>query len=142
MSQGQGGGRPTKYRKELIDKIPEYIEMCKKENHLPTIEGFSYFVDVAKDTTYAWIAKYPKFSYSLKKMLSLQASILQSGITLGGVNTIGGIFLLKNNHGFKDKTETDITTGGEKLPTPIMGINPDVHKNNSDPQDSKPKTED
>jgi len=39
---------------------------------------------------------------------------------LYGSNPTGTIFNLKNNYGWKDKTETDITTGGEKIKTALV----------------------
>lgn len=39
---------------------------------------------------------------------------------LFGNNPTGTIFNLKNNYGWKDKTETDITTGGEKIKTALV----------------------
>ena len=47
---------------------------------------------------------------------------------MSGNNAAGGIFLLKNNHGFKDRSETDVTSGGQ--PIPILG-GVSVHKDDS-----------
>ena len=41
---------------------------------------------------------------------------------LYGPSPTGTIFNLKNNYGWKDKTEQDITTGGEKLSRPYEGM--------------------
>ena len=127
-------GQPTKYNEGMIPRVYEYIERMKKEESLPVKEELAYELGVNGDTLVEWGKKHKKFSAALKKLMESQAVVLQKGITSGNFrNPAGGIFLLKNNHGFKDKTETDITTAGKALPTPIMPVNPNViHPNDSD----------
>jgi hypothetical protein len=47
-------------------------------------------------------------------------------------NQSGAIFNLKNNFGWKDKTETDLTSGGDKLPVLVQFIGQDEPKDNTD----------
>jgi len=122
--------RPTKYRPKLIKKVDEFLEIRRKENKLPTIEGFGVFIDVNTDTIFEWVKIYPKFSEAIKRLKQIQSDIMQAGIYNNTGNVAGGIFLLKNNHGFKDKQEIDSTTAGQPLPQPIINVN--VHPNNSD----------
>jgi len=44
---------------------------------------------------------------------------------LGKANATFSIFNLKNNYGWKDKTEQDLTSGGEKIVTAINIIKPE-----------------
>jgi hypothetical protein len=143
MSQGEGGGAPTKYKEEYIALVDDFIARRKEENKIPTIEGFAYEVGVWKDVIYDWMKKHKKFANAIKNLMVMQSDWLQAGIVNNKANVAGGIFLLKNNHGFKDRTEQDITSKGEKLPTPILNVEPNViHTDDSNKENSESKTED
>ena len=57
------GGRPTKYRKEIADTLPDHF---KEGQSVVEVCGE---IGISKDTFYKWCAKYPKFSDSYKKGL-------------------------------------------------------------------------
>lgn len=108
-------GRPTKYNAERIDQVYEYITQCENNNGFPTIEGFSWFIGTHDDTITNWTKKHPAFFSAIKRLKGFQSSLLQSGVVSGSMNPAGAIFLLKNNHGFKDKHEVDHTSEGERI---------------------------
>src|SRR4030065_1295478 len=95
-------GRPTKYLPDIIyPKIEEYISSCGREQtSLPTVEGLALHLNVNPDTLFEWAKKYPEFSESIKKILSLQKKQLIDDGMYGGkdVNAAMAIFLLKVNH--------------------------------------------
>lgn len=116
------GGRPTKYDESFPDKVDEYLQYAGREQqHLPKIESFAIFLGVHKDTVYDWAKKYPKFSDSLKKILTIQAEQLIDDGIYGGkeVNATIVKLLLQNNHGMRERT--DVTSDEKQLPTPIYG---------------------
>lgn len=130
------GGRPSKYDEHLIDTMRTYVGRCVEDNVLPTVEGFACIVDVDADTVGAWSKKHKRFLGALKKLKTTQCQMLEQSLYKGGSNAAGPIFLLKNNHGFKDRTEQDITSGGKALPQPILKVNPNVLSgNNGDKKD-------
>ena len=94
-------GRPTKYLPDIIyPKIEEYISSCGREQtSLPTVEGLALHLNVNPDTLFEWAKKYPEFSESIKKILSLQKKQLIDDGMYGGkdVNAAMAIFLLKVN---------------------------------------------
>lgn len=140
----QFGGRPPKYtNKEKIEKVYEYLEMCEKEAKFPSIAGFAVYMDVIRETIYDWMDNNKKLSLTIKKILSRQEAILQEGISpmSSAKNVAGGIFLLKANHGYKDRTDIDITSGGRRLPTPILAVSTDVHSDDSDKEDPESSEE-
>ncbi len=100
------GGRPTKYIPDVIyPKITEYIESCgRKQTELPTVEGLAIHLDIVVDTVYQWVRKYPKFSESIKKIVTKQKNQLMNDGMYGGkdINQAMAIFLLKANHGLND----------------------------------------
>jgi len=145
------GGRPTKYHEGMSDEVDKYLAECKvswDEFHktrgeksdtyeriinidLPMVEGFSAYININKDTLYAWAKKYPIFSDALGRIKQQQHNMLVKGGIEGYFSPVITKLMLTNNHGMREKT--DVTTGGEKLPAPILG---NVRKHNSDEKDS------
>jgi len=130
------GGRPTKYKPELIDKIEEYMAMCGRENMaLPTIEGLAIHLGVISETIREWVKKYPKFSASIKKIVDRQKEQLMNDGMYGGkeINQAMAIFLLKCNHGMKEPPTTLIQVNVKPI---LGGVTKDVHIDSSNQKDS------
>ena len=145
-------GRPTKYKEEYIDKVDEYLELhqdkelekvgLKSEKgyekidyvlrvNLPTIEGFARFIGVNKTTLYEWDKKYQDFSNSLDKIrIEQQTRLINEGLA-GNYNPTIAKLILSSNHGMREKTEQDITTGGKEI-NAINYIIPNGNNNQAD----------
>lgn len=112
------GGRPTKYSEEILELAKEYrdIKRPNKDEVIPMVEGLSLHLHIRKDTIYNWIKDEDKeeFSDVVAEILSKQARILSNG-SLKGVLNASISKLLLNKHGYRESTETDVTSGGEKL---------------------------
>ena len=97
------GGRPRKYKEEIdfLAAYSEYVEYCKLEDRIPTIEGFLSREKIDYDTWEAYIARYPQ----TKKIID--------GITLDqAINCKKPpgliVFYLKNRFGWQDTPEVVI----------------------------------
>ena len=112
-------GQPLLYKEEYCERVNDFIKERVANNTIPTVVGFAIYLGHHKDTLYEWAKIYPNMSDSLKKITQVQEDMLISGVTNGKMNPAGAIFLLKNNHGYKDKIEKDITVGIK--PIPILG---------------------
>lgn len=113
-------GRPLKFKtpKELEEKINLYFEECKEQKKKPFITELAYFLDTTRETLSDYKEK-DEYSDSIKKA-KLRCEIeLERNLLEGKVNPTGSIFNLKNNYGWKDKTEQDITSAGK--PIPLLG---------------------
>lgn len=78
----------------------------------PTITGLAYHLGFESRQSFYDYEEIEEFSYIIKRArLRVEMGYEES---LKGNNVAGSIFALKNM-GWKDKTETDITTGGDKL---------------------------
>lgn len=132
------GGRPTKLTPEVIEKAKGYIAQCKDEimttdrealsyviADLPSIVGLALYLEVDKETIYDWIKPHETdnetmleirqdFIRIFKRVQQEQElRLLNSGI--GGLYNPKIASMILSKHGYSEKTETDITSGGEKI---------------------------
>lgn len=116
-------GRPPKFesKEQLQNLIDLYFISCQDEKgewkKPPTITGLANALDTTRETLLNYEDK-EEFSDTIKRAKEQVHQYVEEYL-FTGKNQTGAIFNLKNNYGWKDKTETDLTTGGEK----ILGIN-------------------
>lgn len=110
-------GRPEEYNDEMQKKAERYLEGCKDVEgkvNLPSIASLARYLGIARETVYDWKDKYPLFSDIVKDVLSEQEMRLVNSGLSGAYNaSISKLILTK--HGYSDRTETDVTSKGEKL---------------------------
>jgi hypothetical protein len=147
QKQKKRNGRPLKFKdvKTLQEKIDEYFASCwiqkidmygnpifvkdskgKKtetavmvQNKPYTITGLAVFLDTSRETLINYEIR-KKFFDTIKRAKEKCHGYAEESLFIGK-NPTGAIFNLKNNYGWHDKTETDLTTGGKPLPSPIYG---------------------
>ena len=104
------GGRPKKYTKaeEMQKKIDAYFEDCEEREAVYTVEGLAYWLDMDRQSILNY-SKEKEFFGTIKKAKAKILRQLQELAAKGGYNATMAIFNLKNNYGFKDKTETENT---------------------------------
>ncbi len=122
--------RPTKYNEGLNDELDRYLLTTGKEQtSLPTIQGFSLWLNVNDETLTEWAKRYPTFSATLERLKKLQAKQLIDDGIYGGkeVNATIVKLLLQNNHGMREKTDIGVDgrlevviTYGESNAQPIL----------------------
>jgi hypothetical protein len=110
--------RPTKYNKEMLEIAESYLTTYNSEhNHLiPSIVGLSEVLEVTAKTLYNWSDHDDRkeFLHMLEKIQQRQQRILiENGLTGDFNAAITKLALTK--HGYSDKVEQDVTTGGEKI---------------------------
>ena len=111
-------GRPSEYDPSYCDKVDEYLQNASRENmHLPKVESFAIYLGVTKKTLYNWSKEHKEFLHALDKIMTIQAERLIDDGIYGGkeVNATIVKLLLMNNHDMREKNDTDMTSGGEKI---------------------------
>lgn len=156
------GGRPLKLSEDRVLKAEVYIDSCTEsiettdkgqlawmEVKFPSLAGLALAMDVSKETINQWgkgslyegAAEPSEEEAGLLKRVSVvirrvrleqESRLLQGGLGKKYDPRITGL-ILATHHGYSDKQ--DITSGGEKLPTPILNVLPDA----SDKKDTKPE---
>ena len=145
-------GRPTKYNPKFCRWVIEYFQesnpvlaivddpggkggtQTKLETiRIPTVRGFASSIGVNQDTIYEWSKQYVDFSEAFARACAIQDGIIEELALAGRIGKgIGELYFL-NRLGYKDSRQLDITSGGEKLPTPITALqlnvnSPSAHK--------------
>lgn len=129
------GGRPPKLtpeqRKEVLAAFRLYIERTPD----PTVVGFcandpvGFKYLLTRDNINDW----PEFSTLQKFCIQKQESFLLMAGGAGRYNPTLAIFRLKQpQHGYRDRTEQDITTDGQALPVMVQFINDTTTAHNPD----------
>lgn len=135
-------GRPTKLTLELIEKAKGYLATCEDiihhtdkggvsyvDVHLPSLVGLAKYLGIHRDTIYDWckvnkdteieeeiIENALKSNFSdIVKEVEQEQEIRLINKGLGGLYTSKALGAMLSKHGLVEKTETDITTKGEKI---------------------------
>lgn len=108
-------GRPPKFTEPVIAEIVKDLEYYIERTADPTIVGFTS--NYSKYMVHKeYIYDRTEFSQLVKKAIEKQESFLLYGATNNRLNASVSIFRLKQpQHGYKDRTETDITSKDEKI---------------------------
>lgn len=155
-------GRPSKYDPKYCQELEDFFDIdpyrevtdvytykdgTTKEtvkllpNDMPFIRDFAKKIGVNSDTLYEWAKHHPEFSDSLKAVKQLQEKILVINGLNGCYNSTFAIFTAKNVIGWRDQTQIDHTTKGDKMPTPILA-NLNVPNNDGNKKASQTEEED
>ena len=103
------GGRPLKFENaaELQIKIDDYFNFCDEKGKPYTITGLALALDTCRDTLLEYENR-DKFADTIKKA-KMKIHNYAEEACFFAKNPAGIIFNLKNNWGWKDKTETEVT---------------------------------
>jgi len=117
-------GRPLKFqtKEQLETLIESYFEDCKQNTKPFTITGLAIWLDTTRQTLLEYEGevegreeKSKDFAYTIKRAKQRCENWVEEGALSNKVNPTSAIFNLKNNYGWKDKNETDITSDGKAI---------------------------
>ena len=115
-----GAGRPTKLDDAMQQKARDYLAMHKngennpEEELIPRAVGLALYLGVSKAITYVWKDENDEFLDTFSAIQSLQERKLLSQGLSGGFNAAITKLALAN-HGYREKTATDITSGDKPI---------------------------
>lgn len=117
--------RPTKYTEELVAKAEKYLSSYT--TLIPTIEGLALHLEISRETVYAWKDDEDKqqFSDIVSRLLATQSAKLIEGGLSGDFNASITKLILSGKHGYIEKTNQDITSGGDKLSVQVVNYGED-----------------
>lgn len=121
-------GAPVKYKpEELQEKIVEYflyVEEINKQRKLKrfegeklkpyTVTGLCVFLEISRETLNEY-SKKNEYAETVRKAKIIIENYVEEGLLNGAINTIGGIFNLKNNFGWVDKFDVSTSVQSDQL---------------------------
>lgn len=133
--------RPPKYKteEELSTAITEAFKALDDKKRMYSKAGVLYYLDICRDTWSEYRKKYPD---TIKKTELL---IEEDWVNrLGSAAATGAIFYLKNafRELYRDRTETDLTSGGKPIPIYAGLSTHDLPKHDGDQKDIQPEEKD
>lgn len=112
--------KPTIHTKEYVLKeLKGMLEYVNKDQGVVFINGLFTGKPYSRQRFSEWSNKYKdnkEIQDTLKKIENILEDRVVDGALKGVLNNIMSIFLLKNKYLWKDKHETDITSGGQPIP--------------------------
>ena len=110
-------GRPTTWSIALEEKAMEYINGgWEIEGHsIPSVVGLCSYIERSRSVVYEWAEDESRgFADILSKLKEIQLlNLMNKGLTSEFNSTITKLILTK--HGFSDKVDTDVTSGGKPV---------------------------
>lgn len=125
--QGEGGGSAPKYAndEELQQGILGYFDLADSKKKIYSKAGLLGFLNVSRPTWMEYRKKYPN------TIRAAEFAIEEAWVErLASPGATGAIFYLKNafKEDYRDRSETDLTSGGDKFQTIIYLPAKDVKK--------------
>ena len=97
---------------QVAERITWYFNHCIENDMKPTVKGLSNAVGVSRDTLNSWHrGEYRGQTHSdlIKKAYDLLEELWEDYMINGKCNVVAGIFLGRNNWGYKDKIDIVVT---------------------------------
>lgn len=119
--------RPTKYNDEVQAKAEGYADnFLAYGDPVPTVAGLADCLDVSRKTIYNWAEDHPVFLHTLDRIENRQHKFLVAGGLTNEFNA-GITKLMLHNHGYSDKSSTDVTSQGQVVEGVAISFVPSPH---------------
>ena len=108
---------------ELQTRINLYFSICADNEIVPSVAGFAFSLGIDRKTLWYWmtqpysIVKNPESLDALKNAYNFITAQYEDLMNTGKINPVAGIFLMKNNMGYKDQTDHVLTARTEQPET-------------------------
>ena len=99
---------------QIIERINQYHQFCIDNDIKPDMSGMALAIGVSRKTLWAWengheSNKPQSVRNAIKKGREINENMLVMMMQNGRINPIPALFLLKNNHEYKDQQDIVIT---------------------------------
>lgn len=94
--------------KQVEKRIGEYFNHCMEDDMKPTVMGICNSLGISRATFHEWCTggrRGGEYVDIIKKAKDFLEEMMESYMVNGKVNPVTGIFLLKNNFGYRDQQE-------------------------------------
>lgn len=98
---------------QVRERSELYFSIVAKNGTRPTVAGYALALGTDRTSLFYWTSgqrtKPSEVVNILKTSLSIVNSLTEEYLQNGGINVVAGIFLMKNNHGYRDQQEVVVT---------------------------------
>lgn len=98
----------TADEKQVEKRIFEYFQICSQNDMKPSMAGMALAIGVSRSTLWEWsvgnVRSNTHFD-TIKKAVQMLDAQMVDYMQNGKINPVSGIFLMKNNFGYKDQQE-------------------------------------
>lgn len=99
---------------QVTERIDQYHLFCIQRDIKPDMSGLAMALGVTTKTVWAWengvdSNKPQSVRNAIKKGRQMNEILLAQMMMNGKINPVTGIFLMKNNHGYKDQQDVVLT---------------------------------
>jgi hypothetical protein len=100
----------------MLAKAYDYLDNYQAVGDMvPSIAGLADELGICEKTCYNWAEKFPSFLQSLERIKTKQHRRLLNGGLANELNPTIVKLGLTTNHGYTDKSATDLTSQGDKI---------------------------
>lgn len=107
---------------EVYDRSLTYFEICQRNDMKPSVAGYALSLGIDRRTLWEIVTgktnKPRAVTDTLKRFHGLLAAQMEDYMQNGKINPVSGIFLMKNNHGYQDKQEIELSAGQNEVESP------------------------
>lgn len=112
----RGPGQFSPYSSEYLQAAKDYLaNYAAKGDVVPTIEGLAVELKRGVKTMYNWGESHPEFKDVMEQILATQGRELQNKGLKKEIDSSITKLLLSANHAKSERSQQDITSGGEKV---------------------------
>lgn len=97
---------------QVKKRINEYFTICCGSDMKPSMAGLALAIGISRQTLWEWandVVRKGEFGDAIKKAVQMLDLQMVDYMQNGKINPVSGIFLMKNNFGYTDKTEVVVT---------------------------------
>lgn len=104
----------TNNEEQVRERIGVYFKLCAEREMKPSVSGMAMALGVDRMTLWKWVngatpSKPKGVIYTVKKAYHILNFMIEEYMQNGKINPVSGIFLMKNNFGYRDQTEVVVT---------------------------------
>lgn len=103
---------------QVEERIQWYFTHCFENDMKPTVMGLCNSLGIHRDTLRSWAngeCRASTHSDTIKKAYRFLEELWEDYMMNGKINYVAGIFLAKNNFGYKDTQDLVLTPNGQRL---------------------------
>lgn len=104
----------TNNEEQVRERIGVYFKLCAEREMKPSVSGMAMALGVDRMTLWKWVngatpSKPKGVIDTVKKAYHILNFMIEEYMQNGKINPVSGIFLMKNNFGYRDQTEVVVT---------------------------------